>query len=355
MVRPSHDHTPHAQTPTRDRARVIRRDQGARDARSQKGAVRQRRMAHVRPNRLGKRQTAAISTSELLLRMRRGNGGGRGWYAIAVFAAVLTIAVLAAVGELGTTNDAAAGALDSNLSIGSVAPPTVVGPLTHVSSRTFASVGGGGLANPIKALPPSQATPLRTRNGKPEILYIDTEYCPYCAAERWSVIVALSRFGSFSSLHVTKSTPYDVAPDTDTFTFHGSRYNSPYVDFVAVEFQDRNGKPLDAFTPVEQAIFEKYDAPPYVPTNLTKAIPFVSFANEYYAVNGGYDPRVLSGLSWRDIATVLNSPTDPVAQSVVGNANYITAAICQVTQNAPDHVCGAAPIRQIEQHLPPRQ
>ena len=39
-----------------------------------------------------------------------------------------------------------------------------------------------------------------TSGGKPEMLYIGAEYCPYCAAERWAMIVALSRFGTFSGL-----------------------------------------------------------------------------------------------------------------------------------------------------------
>ena len=48
-----------------------------------------------------------------------------------------------------------------------------------------------------------------TLNNKPEILYIGAEYCPFCAAERWSMIIALSRFGTFSNLHfMTSSARY---------------------------------------------------------------------------------------------------------------------------------------------------
>ena len=31
------------------------------------------------------------------------------------------------------------------------------------------------------------------------------EYCPYCAAQRWAMIVALSRFGTFSGLTTVHS------------------------------------------------------------------------------------------------------------------------------------------------------
>src|SRR5215469_5182042 len=48
-------------------------------------------------------------------------------------------------------------------------------------------------------------------DGKPEMLYIGAEYCPYCAAMRWSMAVALSRFGALSTpLHGIHSSSSDV-------------------------------------------------------------------------------------------------------------------------------------------------
>ena len=58
-----------------------------------------------------------------------------------------------------------------------------------------------------------------TLNNKPEILYIGAEYCPFCAAQRWSMIIALSRFGTFSNLHFMTSSASDYSPSTPTFTF----------------------------------------------------------------------------------------------------------------------------------------
>ena len=48
-----------------------------------------------------------------------------------------------------------------------------------------------------------------------------------------------------------------------------------------------------------------------------------------------YDAAVLQGKSWSQIAAALKDPTSPVAQSVHGAANYITGAICQMTNNQP--------------------
>ena len=76
---------------------------------------------------------------------------------------------------------------------------------------------------------------LRGADGKPEITYVGAEYCPYSAAERWALAVALSRFGTFSHLSGTHSSSTDVYPNTQTLSFYGSSYSSPYVDFQAVE------------------------------------------------------------------------------------------------------------------------
>jgi thiol-disulfide isomerase/thioredoxin len=66
-------------------------------------------------------------------------------------------------------------------------------------------------------------------NGKPLIVYIGAEYCPYCAAERWAAVIALSRFGTFTGLGQTHSSSSDVYPDTATLSFHGAVYASQYL------------------------------------------------------------------------------------------------------------------------------
>ena len=58
-----------------------------------------------------------------------------------------------------------------------------------------------------------------------------------------------------------------------------------------------------------------------------------------------YDPTVLQGKSWSQIAAAMHDPTSPVAQGVLGSANYITAAICKMTNNQPANVCTSPAIR----------
>jgi hypothetical protein len=220
---------------------------------------------------------------------------------------------------------------------------------TSVPARVFDQVGTGGLQNPIIGLP---AAPLLTQNGKPEVLSIGAEFCPFCAAERWSMVAALSRFGTWHNLNTMTSSSTDVYPDTHTFTFVDSAYTSDVLAFVPREIQDRQGNKLQPLTPEEQAIFSKYDAPPFVSQQLAGGIPFTSFGNQYMAVSAGYNPQVLQGLSWEQIAGKLNNPNDPVTKGIIGNANYITAAICKINGNKPGNVCNSQTIQQIASQLP---
>ena len=67
------------------------------------------------------------------------------------------------------------------------------------------------------------------------MLYEGAEYCPFCAAERWAMVMALSKFGTFWGLKLTNSSVSDFAPDTATFSFYGSTYTSKYLAFKPVE------------------------------------------------------------------------------------------------------------------------
>ena len=102
-------------------------------------------------------------------------------------------------------------------------------------------------------------TPLKS-GGKPEVLYIGGEYCPYCAAERWAMVNAFSRFGTFTGLTTTHSSSTDVYPNTPTYTFAGSTYTSKYVTFTPVEqFGSSNTDIIKNPTAAQQALATKYD------------------------------------------------------------------------------------------------
>jgi len=223
----------------------------------------------------------------------------------------------------------------------------VVDKVTSVPASALNAVGSG--SGSVAALPKTITGSTLKENGKPEMLYMGAEYCPYCAAERWAMIVALSRFGTFKGLTTVHSAVQNGAgqaepdPDTPTFTFLHATYSSPYLSFTPVELETNipdssNGEytALQTPTAAEQAISTKYvgaDGP----------IPFIDFGNHVLISGVSYDPGVLDGLSWNTIATDLSNPNSSVAKAVLGTANYITAAICKgMTGNQPASACTPA-------------
>jgi thiol-disulfide isomerase/thioredoxin len=217
------------------------------------------------------------------------------------------------------------------------AQQTVQQKITSVPAAAFNTVGKG-TASPL--VPTKGKLPVLMSGGKPEILYVGAEYCPYCAAERWAMTAALSRFGTFSGLHFIHSSSTDVYPSTPTLTFYKSTYTSKYVDFEPVELEGTTeGVALQTPTSAQSALFEKYDAPPYVPSADKGAFPFVDFGNQYLIVGAQYIPSDLSKLTWAQVATDMRNPASKVGQDIDGAANSITAAICKITKDAPAAVC----------------
>ncbi len=229
------------------------------------------------------------------------------------------------------------------------ASATVLQAVTQIDPKVLAAVGNGGTQNGLRAV--KGEPPLTGPAGKPEFFYAGAEYCPFCAASRWSAVVALSRFGTFQHLSTTTSAPEPESfPNTVTFTFYGSTHSSPYIDFVSLEQQgnqpDNSGNyaTLETPTPQQQQLLTKYDAPPYVSGSSAGSIPFVDIANQYFMSGSPYSPSVLAGLSPEDIASELSNPSSNVTKGIVGSANNFTAALCVVTNMQPAQVCQADPI-----------
>jgi Domain of unknown function (DUF929) len=225
-------------------------------------------------------------------------------------------------------------------------PASVYKNVTTVPDSALASVGTGSVltynSSPISTI---QGTAL-TSAGKPEMLYIGAEFCPYCAAERWAMAVALSKFGTLSSpLHGIHSSSTDTDPSTPTLTFYKSTYTSKYLTFTPVENETVTHAALQNTTAAQQAIWVKYSPSGQL------GYPFIDFGNKYLINAPQYDPAVLSGLTWEQVAQQMRDPSSKVAQGVLGSANYMTAAICKMTNNAPASVCSAASVTAMEGKL----
>jgi thiol-disulfide isomerase/thioredoxin len=222
---------------------------------------------------------------------------------------------------------------------------TVANEITSVPAATLDAVGKG-TTSPLTKTQGTQ--PLLTSGGKPLVLYMGAEYCPFCAAERWALTAALSRFGTFTNLHFIHSSSTDVNPNTPTLTYYGSTYTSNYIDFQPVELQSNKQTAQNVYATLQQptalqsALMSKWDAPPYVLASQTGAFPFVDFGNQYLINGAQFQPSVLANLTWGQVAADMRNPSTPVAKSIDGAANSITAAICKITKNAPAAVCSSA-------------
>jgi len=243
----------------------------------------------------------------------------------AVGAVVAVVATLVIVSS--TTGTSSAPAAKPN-----AVPPTVLASLVDVPQSTLDAVGVGSSSNPPKAV----SGDLRSADGKPEVLYIGAEYCPFCAAQRWPLIQALSRFGTFSGLSTTRSAADDVHPNTPSFTFHGASYSSDYLTFTARELytNERQGGgyvPLDKATDDEMALLQRYGG----------SFPLLDLGGRYVQVGASYDIELLHEKGWEEIAGALADPETDLARGIDGTANVITAALCTLTNDKPAQVCSA--------------
>jgi thiol-disulfide isomerase/thioredoxin len=212
--------------------------------------------------------------------------------------------------------------------------------ISTVPAATLDAVGQGSGVSPLI---PTKGQPALTSGGKPEILFVGAEYCPYCAAERWALAVALSRFGTFSNLHLIHSSSSDVYANTPTLDFYKSSYTSKYVQFTPVEWFGlvNNGVVLQKLTSTQTALMAKYDAAPYT-SEPDHPYPFVDIGNQYLVISSQYLPSTLAKLTWAQVAADIRNPSSAVAKGVDGTANSLTAAICKITKNAPAAVCNSA-------------
>ena len=80
----------------------------------------------------------------------------------------------------------------------------------------------------------------------------------------------------------------------------------------------------------------------------TGAIPFIDLGGKYFIHGAQYNPQILSGQSWAQVAAALKDPSSAIAKGADGSANMITATICKATNNQPSSVCTSPVIKTIE-------
>ena len=240
--------------------------------------------------------------------------------------------------------------------------PAVLATLSSVPAGTFDQVG---VTVPgVELTPPrvESGQPPLTAGGRPEVLVVGAEYCPFCAAERWPLVVALARFGRFTVLHDATSATQSVYPDTATFSFAGVRYASPYVTLTGVElYSDQVGADgtfirIASLTPAQAALVARYAG------TTTGTAPFVDVGGRLVTTTAAFSPALLAGQSQSQIAGLVAAPptgptpagataAPPTGQAVVAAANQLTAGICASTDQRPAAVCDSKGVRAADQSL----
>jgi len=266
------------------------------------------------------------------------------WIAVGLVVVVVAVIVIVKVSNGSASN--------ANSSAWTATSPTLAAEVTNISPSVFNAVGV--VAHQAVTAPqpltkqPELTAKLPNGTTVPEVLYIGAEYCPYCAAQRWATIAALSRFGTWKGLGNTTSSSTDVYKSTPTFTFAKATFTSKYLVFKGVETLTNNYKTLMTPTKAEQAILVKYDTPKYVVgmnPNDAGAIPFMSMGNKFLVSGASFNPGLLTGLTRDQIAANLSATSSPITQAIVTSANDQTAAICTLTKQQPASVCMSAGVK----------
>jgi thiol-disulfide isomerase/thioredoxin len=218
-----------------------------------------------------------------------------------------------------------------------LAPQSIVNELASVPVSSLATAAGSVPSATAVAPQPISGLPVKV-DGKPEVLYVGAEYCPYCAATRWAMVVALSKFGTFTNLGATHSSSTDVYPNTPTFSFYGATYHSKYLSLVTVEetTNQRQGNgyvPLQSPTAAETKLIDTYDP--------SGTIPFVDFGGKSVLTESPYNPGVLAGSNMATIASEVKDPSTAIGKAVQGSAGKMVASLCQLTGGQPGNVCQA--------------
>lgn len=226
-------------------------------------------------------------------------------------------------------------------------PPRIAAKIDHAVPQAMLEDLAKASQSGLSMTPGPDASPyLKTINGprvskgkKVGMLYVGADFCPYCAGQRWALVLTLLRFGHFKGLDYMASSATDVYANTPTFSFQKAAYTSDYVDFVPVETANREGKKLESMSDSQNAIFNKFDVPPYMPTY--GGIPFVYIDGQYIVTRPMVAPNDLSGMDWDQVVASLKNQGSNLFQSVMPQVNALSAAICSLDGGNPDDVCSA--------------
>jgi hypothetical protein len=222
----------------------------------------------------------------------------------------------------------------------------VAAQLSEVTAIPFKASDTNWATMTFTQLTPHAGPPL-TAGGKPEVLYVGTEFCPYCAAENWALLVALGRFGTFTDVNEIRSARYPPIPPLDSWTFYGSSYSSRYLTFVPVEMYS-NVLVSPRADPLKATSYRRLQKPTSAQRVLmkqadkTNSTPFIDFGGKAVMIGSPVLAQTLEHLTWSQLTSALRAHRGAAAQAIIGAADYITAELCTLTGDRPATACPAS-------------
>jgi Domain of unknown function (DUF929) len=217
-------------------------------------------------------------------------------------------------------------------------------PVSALIANARAQLSRGQVTPPEK-LPPA-SSPLSS-GGRPEIMFICAEYWSKCAAERWALVMALSKFGTFTTLKGTISSATATSPKTPTFSFYGAAYSSKYLTLVTDELETNTDVGAGEYpllqppTTQEMTMMNAWDRAPY--TTIKASLPFAYIGGEFLLTTAQYDASAISQKSFQAAASIMSSGTSAVSRHAEAAAGYLVAAFCALTHDQPASVCSEVP------------
>lgn len=181
--------------------------------------------------------------------------------------------------------------------------------------------------------------PLKLDSGKSLVFFMGAGFCPFCAAERWAIVNALSNFGKWEGLVETTSADHDEKYlNIPTVSFARAKYESDYVTFVGRETADRNFEPLQELGEKDYEILDTF--------NPDHIIPFLLIDGQFMQVGAGYSPHILEGINHAKVNAELVNPASAISKAMNAEIDNITALICKSIVGKAD-ACSSENIKNL--------
>lgn len=268
----------------------------------------------------------------------------------------LIIVAICLLGALVLVRDNSGPSTSTTVETFNAAPSSLISSLASVPPSVFNTIGVSSPTNPVTPLHPARGDRLpvwkaATVGGgvRPVVFFYGAEFAPYPAVERWPLVLALSRFGTFKQLGLMQSSGTTAFAGLSTFTFWNVSYSSNDVVFQPVERYGSLNPTGARYLGLQRP--DPRQAAAVSSNEGTKTFAFVDIGNRYVLSGASFAPAALAGLSQSQIAGYLTMPTSPLTQAVVTAANQISASICAVDGDRPGAVCQSRGVLNADRQL----